>query len=451
MTSTALLTDMYELTMIMAARQAGVAERRCTFELFPRRLPAERSYGVVAGVGRAMDALANFTFSPAEIQFLTDTKVVDDETANWLANYRFSGNIYGYPEGELYFSGSPIVVVEGSFQEAVLLETLLLSIYNYDSAVASAASRMTLAAQGRPVIEMGSRRIQEWAGVAAARAAWIAGFASTSNLEAGRTWHIPVGGTAAHSFTLLFDSEEDAFRAQLKAMGEATTLLVDTYDVDEAIRKAIKLTNGKLGAIRIDSGDLNTEVIRVRKLLDDLSANDTRIIVTSDLDEYQIAALRGAPVDGFGVGTSVVIGSGHPTCGMVYKMVARSNSANESDEQLPVYKKSMNKKTIGGRKYAMRQIDARGRAEAEVIGVGVQPRADSNDRVLMVDLVSDGEIVYDEPLQAARDRHQRAREELPSKARKISRAEQAIPTVILDEDYNERHNPYLDGRPPANL
>lgn len=451
MTSTALLTDMYELTMIMAAREAGVADRQCTFELFPRRLPAGRSYGVVAGVGRAMDALANFTFSPAEIQFLTDNRVVDDETANWLADYHFSGNIYGYPEGELFFSGSPILVVEGSFQEAVVLETLLLSIYNYDSAVASAASRMTLAAQGRPVIEMGSRRIQEWAAVAAARAAWVAGFASTSNLEAGRTWNIPVGGTAAHAFTLLFDSEEAAFKAQLKAMGHQTTLLVDTYDVDAAIRTAIRLTDGKLGAIRIDSGDLNTEVIRVRKLLDDLGANHTRIIVTSDLDEYQIAALRGAPVDGFGVGTSVVIGSGHPTCGMVYKMVARSNSSNPADRQMPVYKKSMNKKTIGGRKYAMRQIDDRGRAEAEVIGVGVEPRADSNDRILMVDLVRNGEIVHHEPLQLARERHERAREELPSKARKISRAEQAIPTVILDEDHNVRHNPYLDGRPPANL
>ncbi|WP_277031592.1 nicotinate phosphoribosyltransferase [Propionimicrobium lymphophilum] len=451
MASTALLTDMYELTMINAAMKAGMADLRCTFELFPRRLPSGRSYGVVAGVGRALEALEKFRFGPEEIKFLREKSIVDDETADWLANFKFSGDITGYPEGELFFSGSPVVTVEGGFAECVILETLLLSIYNFDSAVASAASRMTLAAEGRPIIEMGGRRTHEWAAVAAGRAAWVAGFGSSSDLEAGRSWDIPVSGTAAHSFTLLFDDEEEAFKAQLETMGAHTTLLVDTYDVDEAIKTAVKLTNGKLGGIRIDSGDLHTEVKRVRKLLDSLGATDTRIIVTNDLDEYQIAALRGAPVDGFGVGTSVVTGSGHPTCGMVYKLVARASSANPDGPQKPVHKKSKNKNTIGGRKYAVRQIDENGRAEAEVIGVTVAPRADCNDRNLTVDLVRGGEIVGKEPLSLARKRHEKARAELPEKAWKISRAEQAIPTVIIDEDRQVRDNPYLAGKQPDNL
>lgn len=451
MMSTALLTDMYELTMIKAAMHAGTAFRRCTFELFCRRLPPGRSYGVVAGTGRALEALRDFRFGDQELGFLRDQGIVDDDLGAWLAGYRFGGNIRGYAEGDLFFSGSPLMVVEGSFAEVVVLETLLLSIFNHDSAVASAASRMTLAAEGRPIIEMGGRRTHEWASVAAARAAWIAGFASSACLEAGRSWGIRVSGTAAHAFTMLFDSEEDAFRAQLASQGEQTTLLVDTYDVDEAIRTAVRLTEGRLGAIRIDSGDLSTEVRRVRKLLDSLGATTTRIIVTNDLDEYQIAALRGAPVDGFGVGTSVVTGSGHPTCGMVYKMVSRADSDAKSAPQSPVSKRSKGKSTIGGQKYVLRQIDDDGIAAAEVIGAGVAPRAASNDRMVMVDLVRDGEIVGAEPLSAARERHERARAELPLPGRKISRAEQAIPTIFLDEAGHPVDNVYAAGNPPANL
>ena len=215
--TTALLTDHYELTMVRAALGSGTAFRRSVFELFARRLPEGRRYGVVAGTGRVLDALENFRFDEETIAFLREHDVVNDDLATWLADYRFSGDIWGYPDGELYFPGSPIMVVEGSFAEACILETLLLSIYNYDSAVASAASRMTAMAGHRPCIEMGSRRTNEWAAVAAARAAYIAGFASSSNLEAGRLYGVPTAGTAAHSFTLLHDTEEDAFRSQLAA------------------------------------------------------------------------------------------------------------------------------------------------------------------------------------------------------------------------------------------
>ena len=236
----------------------------------------------------------------------------------WLADFRFSGTITGYAEGEIYFPNSPIIQVESTFAEAVILETYLLSVLNYDTAVASAASRMIAVAGDRPCIEMGSRRTNEESAVAAARAAAIAGFASTSNLEAGRRYGLTTAGTAAHSFTLLHDSEREAFEAQIKSMGVDTTLLVDTYDVEKAVRTAVEIAGPQLGGVRLDSGDLVSQAAWVRELLDDLGNPNTKIIVTSDLDEYAIAALRSAPVDGYGVGTQLVTGSGAPTASMVY-------------------------------------------------------------------------------------------------------------------------------------
>ncbi|GAB3624053.1 nicotinate phosphoribosyltransferase [Mariniluteicoccus endophyticus] len=447
--TTALLTDHYELTMVRAAMQSGTAFRHSVFELFPRRLPEGRRYGVVAGVGRALDAIEDFRFDDETVTFLREHDIVDDELAQWLSTYRFSGNIWGYREGEIYFPGSPLLVVEGSFAEACLLETVLLSIYNHDSAIASAASRMTAMAQGRPCIEMGSRRTQEASAVAAARAAYIAGFGSTSNLEAGFRYGVPTAGTAAHSFTLLHESEEEAFAAQLKTLGERTTLLVDTYDVENAVRTGVRLTDGRLGAIRLDSGELAVVAKDVRKLLDSLGAKDTRIIVTSDLDEWQIAMLAAAPVDGYGVGTSLVTGSGHPTCGFVYKLVARAENSDKDAPMVPVAKKATNKVSIGGRKFALRRLNDRGIAEAEVIGVGKQPEGDWNDRPLLEQLVADGEIVGREDLAAARERHTKARAELPLAALKMSKGEAAIDTIYLEVDGDEKHNPYAQTSGPA--
>ncbi|MEN9740468.1 MAG: hypothetical protein RLZ72_734, partial [Actinomycetota bacterium] len=310
--STALLTDRYELTMIDAALRGGHAERPCVFEVFARRLSGGRRYGVVAGTGRLLDAIEDFRFGETELTWLSESKVVSADTIDYLANYRFGGSIRGYREGELFFPGSPILQVEGTFAEAVVLETLVLSVLNYDCAVATAASRMVTAADGHDLIEMGSRRTSEHAAVAAARAAYIAGFNATSNLEAGRTWGIPTRGTAAHSFTLLHDTEEDAFRAQVEAFGSGTTLLVDTYDVHNAIETAVRVAGTELGAVRLDSGDLPSLVRDVREHLDRLGATNTKIVVTNDLNENTIAALRGTPTDVFGVGTSVVTGSGYP-------------------------------------------------------------------------------------------------------------------------------------------
>ena len=424
-TSTALLTDHYELTMIRAALASGTAGRRSVFELFPRRLPEGRRYGVVAGVGRALDAIEQFTFDDEALALLREHRVVDEPTLEWLAGYRFTGDVWGYPEGETFFPYSPLLVVESTFAEAVLLETVLLSIYNHDSAIASAASRMTWAAGERPCIEMGSRRTHEEAAVACARAAYVAGFTATSNLAARQRYGVPTTGTSAHSFTLLHDTERDAFTAQVSALGSGTTLLVDTYDVAEAVRLAVEVAGTDLGAVRLDSGDLGLLAQQVRAQLDDLGATSTRIVVTSDLDEHAIASLASAPVDGYGVGTSLVTGSGHPTCGFVYKLVSREG---DDGSMVGVAKKSKDKTSIGGRKYALRRRSASGVAEAEVVGIGVPPVDDGDDRELLVELVRDGEVVGREPLEAARERHLASRAELPIKARQLSRGEPAVPT-----------------------
>ena len=431
MTSTALLTDHYELTMLQAALHSGAAQRQCIFEVFARRLPVGRRYGVVAGTARLVEAVRSFRFGDAEMDRLRTADVVDSQTLDFLSGYRFSGNISGYAEGECYFPRSPLLSVESTFAEAVLLETVLLSILNHDSAIASAASRMTNAAGGRPCIEMGSRRTHEWAAVAAARAAYIAGFATTSNLEAGRIHGIPTAGTSAHAFTLLHDDERAAFEAQVACFGPGTTLLVDTYDVATAVSLAVEVAGVGLGAIRLDSGDLLVQAREVRAQLDALGATSTRIIVTSDLDEHAIAALAAAPVDGYGVGTSLVTGSGAPTAELVYKLVARQD---HEGHLVDVAKQSKDKATVGGRKWAMRRLDARGRAEAEVIGIGEMPATGDSNRPLLVDLIRDGEIVVDQDkaLAAARTRYEQSLAELPARALQLSRGEPVIDTYFAE-------------------
>jgi nicotinate phosphoribosyltransferase len=344
--STALYTDHYELSMLDAALRAGTADRRVVFEVFTRELPIGRRYGVFGGLGRLLDAIDEFRFGPAEIEWLSSRGFLSAAALDWLRSYRFSGTIHAYAEGEIYTGGSPVLTVEGTFAECVLLETVVLSILNYDSSVAAAASLIAAAAGDRPVIEMGSRRIDPGAATAAARAAYLGGLASTSNLEAGRAFGVPTAGTVAHAFVLLFSDEISAFSAQIEAFGPDTTLLVDTFDNEAGIRDAVAAAGPDLGAVRIDSGDLAAEARRARALLDSLGAVDTKIILTGDLDDKVIASLADVPADGYGAGTSVVTGLGHPTAGFIYKLVAV--------EGRPVAKTSPGKATLGGRKWAWR-------------------------------------------------------------------------------------------------
>lgn len=357
--STALLMDRYELSMVQASLHSGAADRRVVFGVFARGLPAGRRYGVVAGIGRLLEALERFRFDEATVAFLTRQGLVDEATGRWLLSYRFTGDIDGYPDGEIYVPGFPVLVVDATFAEAVVLETLILSILNHDCAVAAAASRMTSAAEDRPCVEMGSRRTHEEAAVAAARAAYIAGFTSTSNLEAGRRYQIPTLGTSAHAFTLAHDSERRAFQAQIDALGHDTTLLVDTYDVRKAVRTGVDLTASGPGAVRIDSGDLPVLARQVRGQLDELGAEKTRIVATGDLDEYAIARLAAAPVDAYGVGTAVVTASGTSTANLVYKLVARTETPDTSGPLIDVEKHAASKTTRGGRKRGEPAIDTR--------------------------------------------------------------------------------------------
>ncbi len=420
--STGLLTDRYELTMLDAALADGSSGRACVFEVFARRLPEGRRYGVVAGTGRLLQLVEEFTFAPEQVAWLRDQGVVSETTAQFLSSYRFGGDVDGYPEGELYFPYSPILTVRGSFADAVMLETLVLSVLNHDCAVASAAARFVTAAGDRPVIEMGSRRTHEHAAVASARAAYLAGFSATSNLAAGRRYGIATTGTAAHAFTLLHDDELTAFTSQVKTLGAGTTLLVDTYDITRGIALAARAGGPELGAIRIDSGDLAVLAHLARAQLDALGCPNTKIVVSGDLDEHSIAALAVAPVDSYGAGTAVVVGSGAPTAGLVYKLV-------EVDGR-PVAKRSADKATQGGRKTAWRRFRSTGTATEEIVTAGPEYQPDHADRPLQRPLMRDGRPVDDLPsLDDSRAHLARARVSLPWEGLRLSRGDPAIPTT----------------------
>lgn len=422
-TSTALLTDHYELTMLDAALHAGVADRRCVFELFTRALPTGRRYGVVAGVTRALDLLDDFRFDGPVLDHLRARDFLHDETLAWLEAHAFRGEVTAYRDGEVFFPGEPVLTVEASFGEAVVLETLLLSVCNHDSAVAAAASRMLVAARGRPLFEFGSRRTHEQAAVAAGAVATMLGFVGTSNLEAGRRHHVPTLGTSAHAFTMLFDDELASFEAQVAALGPGTTLLVDTYDTTRGIEQAVKAAGPALGAIRIDSGDLMDEAVRARRQLDALGATATRIVLSGDLDEYRLEELAAAPADAFGVGTALVGGSGHPNAGFVYKLVAREGVDGVLG---PVAKSSAGKHTRGGRKSAWRRL-ADGRAVEDVVTTSRDPLADA--RALQVPMVRGGTRLPPPDASTPAQRHARALAELPPEARDLTAGPPCLPVT----------------------
>jgi nicotinate phosphoribosyltransferase len=431
--TSALFTDHYELTMVASALQSGIAQRRSVFEVFARRLPVGRAYGVVAGIDRVLEVVDRFRFDEAALAHLVGSGVVvEGPMTDWLRAFRFGGDITGYAEGELFFPYSPVLTVTGTFAECVVLETVLLSVLNHDCAVASAAARMADAAGGRLLIEGGSRRTDPESAVAAARASHVGGFDTTSNLEAGRRHGIPTGGTTAHAFVLAHGSEKEAFAAQRDALGVKSTYLVDTFDVLEGIRCAVDVVGPDIGGVRIDSGELLEASRAARTLLDSLGATDCRIVVSSDLDEFRVAALEaaGAPIDAYLVGTSLVTGSGHPTAQMVYKLVAVADSDGPDAPLRAVGKLSPGKHTIGGRKDVHRRVDRDGRYESEVLSV--LPMELPDDSIApQIPLVLDGETVADlsDPGEARarcleRRSHLRAEDRTPWPA-----TTPAIPTV----------------------
>jgi len=288
-----------------------------------------------------------------------------------------------------------------------VLETILLSILNHDAAVAAAAARVLHAAGDRGLVELGSRRTHEEAATAAgATAVWL-GFSGTSNLEAGRRWGVPTLGTSAHAYTMLFEDELTAFEAQVDALGPSTTLLVDTYDTETGIANAVKAAGTRLGAVRIHSGDLFEEAVRARRQLDARGATGTRIVVSGDLGEHRIAALADAPVDAYGVGTQLVMGSGAPTAEFVYKLVARAGRDGTVE---PVAKTSGGKATRGGRKHAWRRLED-GTAVEDVI-TGSDAPVDGA-RLLQVPLLRGGRHLDPPDRTSTAEHHRRAMAELP--------------------------------------
>ncbi len=427
--SAGLLTDRYELTMLASFVGEGIADRRAVFECFARRLPVGRRYGLLAGLGRLLPLIEGFRFDAEELEWLRSTAVIDEATVDYLRDFRFRGDITGLPEGDLYFPGTPVLTVDATLGEAVVLETLILSVLNHDTAVASAAARMVTAAGDRPLIEMGSRRTHEVSAIAAARAAFVAGFAATSNLAAGWLFDVPTVGTAAHAFTLAHESEAEAFRAQIATHGAGTTLLVDTYDTAQGLRTAVEVARGSgttgPGAVRLDSGDLGEEAHLARRLLDELGAGDTRITVTSDLDEYVITALADAPIDGYGAGTRVVTGSGHPTAGMVYKLVAIEGA---DGQMRAVAKKTAGKGSVGGRKTVWRAFDEAGTLVREIHAVDNATVTISSEdaHVAQVPLVRAGRTIHAPSLMTIREHAAASLACLPLSAHDVSDGEAAI-------------------------
>jgi len=424
-----LLTDRYELSMLDGALTSGLIDARATFEIFTRSLPNGFRYGIVAGTGRLLEELATFRFDAHTIDWLLAHGIVSPTLARYLADYRFEGDIVGYLEGEVFTSLSPVLRVEGRFAD-IVLETLALSILNFDSGVATKAMRVVRAAQGRRLIEMGSRRTNERAAVAAARAAYIAGFDATSNLAAGMLYDIPTAGTAAHAFVLAHESERAAFEAQIATQGLSTTLLVDTFDTEAGTELAFDVAGPELGAIRIDSGVIADAALRSRKLLDQRGGTSVKITLTGDLDEFAIADLlqRDIPVDTFGVGTKLV--SGYTPPGFVFKLVA----IEDGFAMRSVAKRSIGKLSTGGAKVAYRLLD-----EGVAVTELMVPREDAGEpvhahgRALTHELMRSGVAFIDTSVSASRDRAASAVKELPAIAFNLAEGDPALVSQVIPE------------------
>ena len=321
-----LLTDLYELTMAAGFFDCGRVDQKATFELTVRRLPAHRNYVVAAGLSQVVDYLLNLSFTAEEIEYLRGLPqfaAVSSAFFEYLRGFRFTGDLFAVPEGTLLFAGEPALTLRAPIIEAQIPETYLLSAITFPTLIASKAARCVEAAQGRAVVEFGTRRAHTAeAGVTGARAAYLAGCAGTSNTLAGFRFGIPVMGTAAHSWVMSWPCELDAFRKLQRVMGESTVHLLDTYDTLEGARRAAKL-GGPLWGVRLDSGDFDALSRQVRAILDEAGLRDAKIMASGDLDEYRIRDLvaAGAPIDAFGVGTQLSTSADAPNMSTVYKMV----------------------------------------------------------------------------------------------------------------------------------
>ena len=368
-----LIIDLYELTMA-----AGYFQQEynpvVTFELFIRELPQNRNFLVSAGQQQVIDYLNNLRFSSEQadyLQGLPNFKNISAAFFDYLREFRFSGNLYGVPEGTIVFANEPILQIEAPLIEAQIVETFLLSSINFQTLVVSKAARVVQAAASdgaeRGVMEFGSRRAHgPQASELAARAAYLAGFMGTSNVLAGYKYNIPVLGTTAHSWTMAWDNELQAFQKYHDIFKEDSVFLIDTYNTEQGLLNAMRVAP-KFSAVRIDSGDLNLRAKNVRRLLDENGYTDVKIILSSDLNEYKIEELlrKSTPVDFFGVGTQVVTSFDAPTLQGVYKMVAIEKKGGTAYRA----KFSSHKITLPGRKQIWRRFDDRGKMESDILAL----------------------------------------------------------------------------------
>ena len=413
-----LLTDLYELTMAAGYLETGF-DARATFELFVRSLPPRRNYLVAAGIDQALDFLENVHFSDEEIAYLRKQPVfvrTGGDFFDYLARFRFSGDVWAMPEGTVFFPGEPILRVTAPIVEAQIVETYLLAAINFQTMIASKAARVTQAADGRPVIEFGTRRAHGMeSGVLAARAAVIGGCQGTSNVAAGHQFGIPIYGTQAHSWIMAHEDEEVAFRRFLDIFPEHAVLLVDTYDVRAAVEKIISMGRKPRG-VRLDSGDLAADSAWARQRLDRAGWKDVIVFASGDLDEDRVSSLlaEGAKIDGFGVGTALVTSNDSPTLGVIYKLV----EIEISGEVRSAAKFSDAKVTYPGRKQVYRFSYTDGSFANDVIGL-VEENFSGAETLLGPVMIGGKRSVPRTDLGAARERCLQQRARLPEPARSL--------------------------------
>lgn len=386
------VTDLYELTMMAGYFASGMADESATFEIFVRRLPINRSFLVFAGLEQAVGDLLRLAFSAEQVEALREWPSFRGQPSSFfetLRTTRFTGEVWAAPEGTVVFPGETLVRVSAPLAQAQWVETFLLASLGYPTLVASKAARMVIAAEGRPLFEFGARRAHgPQAGLLAARAAYLAGFESTSHVEAARRLGIPCVGTMAHSWVQSFDSEHEAFAAYARAFPSSTTLLVDTYDTLEGVRIAATL-EAPISAVRIDSGDLGSLARQARAILDEHGRSDVRIIGSGDVDENQLAdlATAGAPIDGYGIGTELVTSRDAPALSMVYKLVELEGRGR--------YKLAPGKKTYPMGKQVYRRFSDDGRFAGDLVAQADEPPPLEGDP-LLVPVLRGGRLV--EPL-----------------------------------------------------
>lgn len=390
-------TDLYELTMAAAYFQGGLSEQEATFELYTRDLPKTRSFLVAAGLEQALHYILNVHFSDGSLEYLEKLQIfesTDPGFFDYLREFRFTGDVWAMPEGTVFFENEPILQVRAPIIEAQILETYLINILNFQSMVASKATRMCLAAKGRKVVDFGSRRAHgPQAGVLAARAAFIGGCDGTSNVLAGHDLGIPVFGTMAHSFVQFFDQETDAFEQFAEVFPDNTIILVDTYDSIKGIEKALAAGIDFRG-IRLDSGDVGELATLGRKLLDQAGRQDALIFASGNLDEQKLLyfSLRDMPIDGYGVGTDLVVSADAPGCDMVYKLV----ETVKDGEVIPKFKASEDKESYPYRKQVLRKMQNEQMEEDLVVGCEEVPSS-PDEKPLLQPYVASGRLVADLP------------------------------------------------------